>query len=754
MEIKKVTQNNGEYLCDIDISTDEWKTILQDENLLNDNYKDALIKFHSEPNHKSTCKALGDKYNVSPQSFNGTITNFAKAVQKKLNRFEIIGTDGKPSYWIIPMLGKHVGEFFEWTLRPELVQAMEELNLKGKHLLQKIYDEAIENKHWVFFDWFPAYKKSVQEYKEQAINNNWTDTVFQKLVKDTTKNGISDLQQGNFTWEEFEKIKNNWSEIQPIIKSIAEENQISKAQYKEILVFFGKQTSGNRPSGTNRVVAAFLPNIVTTVVNYRYLRDVIAKLKNRFPDYPIIQEEWLTDNFNFIYYCNSNVVFNDSWHSSVFAWYLKEYFEVESQLIQKNEVTMQKYIDLLLYNKNLILTGAPGTGKTYLAKEIAKALNAEIEFVQFHPSYDYTDFVEGLRPLKKEGSELGFELKDGVFKSFCKKAAENIEDSKKSIEELQKQKSISDNLSLFIEKIENEISTNGQFKLYGIGGKECASIIEIDANSFTTKSISGNTLNTPLSSILTKYDKYTQNKDVIWTFKEVGEKLSVTYHHTYFFAFLKAFDAFLQENKSSTSEVEIVERKEFVIIIDEINRAEISKVFGELFFSIDAGYRGIEGRVKTQYSNLQEDGDIFKDGFYIPENVYIIGTMNDIDRSVESFDFAMRRRFAWKEIKAIDRISMWDGIIDDWKEEALKRMTSLNTKIESIEGLGSAFHIGPAYFLKLKNYKGSFDQLWNNHLEGLLFEYLRGFPDSNLRLNELKTAYEVSIESQSNVEND
>ena len=265
-----------------------------------------------------------------------------------LNKKVDESTYGKPTYWIIPMNGKHVGEFFEWTIRPELVQAMEELNLKGKHLLQKIYDEAIENKHWVFFDWFPSYKKSVQEYKEQAINNNWTDTVFQKLLKDTTKNGISDLQQGNFTWEEFKKIKNNWSEIQPIIKSIAEENQISKVQYKEILVFFGKQTSGNRPSGTNRVVAAFLPNIVTTVVNYRYLRDVIAKLKNRFPDYPKIQEEWLTDNFNFINYCNSNVVFNDSWHSSVFAWYLKEYFEEENQLIQKNEASMKKYIDLLL----------------------------------------------------------------------------------------------------------------------------------------------------------------------------------------------------------------------------------------------------------------------------------------------------------------------------------------------------------------------------------------------------------------------
>jgi hypothetical protein len=84
MDFKKVELNNGVYHCDIDISVDEWKTILQDKNLFSDNYKEALIKFYTEPNQKSTCKALGEKYNVSPQSFNGTITNFAKAVQKSL----------------------------------------------------------------------------------------------------------------------------------------------------------------------------------------------------------------------------------------------------------------------------------------------------------------------------------------------------------------------------------------------------------------------------------------------------------------------------------------------------------------------------------------------------------------------------------------------------------------------------------------------------------------------------------------------
>ena len=87
-----------------------------------------------------------------------------------------------------------------------------------------------------------------------------------------------------------------------------------------------------------------------------------------------------------------------------------------------------KYIALLKANKNLILTGAPGTGKTYLAREIATAMGAEYEFVQFHPSYDYTDFVEGLRPTPPDGKgNIGFERKDGVFKEFCKRAYKDIQ---------------------------------------------------------------------------------------------------------------------------------------------------------------------------------------------------------------------------------------------------------------------------------------------------------------------------------------
>jgi len=141
---------------------------------------------------------------------------------------------------------------------------------------------------------------------------------------------------------------------------------------------------------------------------------------------------------------------------------------------------------------------------------------------------------------------------------------------------------------------------------------------------------------------------------------------------------------------------------------------------------------------------------VFKDGFYIPDNVYIIGTMNDIDRSVESFDFAMRRRFAWKEIKAEDRLSMWEDQIGDWAEEAKQRLITLNSAIEDIQGLSAAYHVGPAYFLKLANYDGDFDKLWTYHLESLLFEYLRGYPDANEQLAILKNAYDLVETDASN----
>ncbi|UKI45514.1 MAG: AAA family ATPase [Phocaeicola vulgatus] len=191
----------------------------------------------------------------------------------------------------------------------------------------------------------------------------------------------------------------------------------------------------------------------------------------------------------------------------------------------------------------------------------------------------------------------------------------------------------------------------------------------------------------------------------------------------------------------------------YVFLIDEINRGEISKIFGELFFSIDPGYRGEKGRVKTQYQNMiTDEDDPFYEGFYVPENVYIIGTMNDIDRSVESMDFAMRRRFAWKEIKANENTGMLDSF-GELKDEIVSKMNRLNNAIwneetnEGIEGLSAAYHIGGAYFknLELYDYKNNlpeaYRQLWENHLRGVLFEYLRGAFNAADNLKKLEEVY-------------
>lgn len=294
-------------------------------------------------------------------------------------------------------------------------------------------------------------------------------------------------------------------------------------------------------------------------------------------------------------------------------------------------IDQHKIIDdskqMLIYNYNLILNGAPGTGKTFLAKQIAEEMilgceydenndihkakmDEQFDFVQFHPSFDYTDFVEGLRPVQDDKGNIGFKREDGIFMAFCRKA-------------------------------------------------------------------------------------------------------------------LKAYNA--------------VEKKDdapkYIFVIDEINRGELSKIFGELFFSIDPGYRGSKGEVTTQYANLWTDDFDKSRRFYVPENVYIIGTMNDIDRSVESMDFAMRRRFTFQEIKAKDR---QDAILGS-NQAAKDCMKRLNDAIVGeIPGLNESYHIGPAYF---KDYSKGPQSLWENKIKGLLYEYLRGMPNAKDLIQKLENAF-------------
>jgi 5-methylcytosine-specific restriction protein B len=189
-----------------------------------------------------------------------------------------------------------------------------------------------------------------------------------------------------------------------------------------------------------------------------------------------------------------------------------------------------------------------------------------------------------------------------------------------------------------------------------------------------------------------------------------------------------------------------------VFVIDEINRADLSRVFGELFFALESDYRGKP--VETQYASLREANE--EKHFSVPKNVFIIGTMNDIDRSVESIDFALRRRFAWYEVRATE--DRFDAVIQrdldgTIKEKAKERYTSLNKKIEETEGLNHSYQIGPAYYRKLKKY-ASTDQVWQffwqHHLELLLREYVRGWPKlkADKQISEFRAAYDLKPEDQ------
>lgn len=431
--------------------------------------------------------------------------------------------------------------------------------------------------------------------------------------------------------------------------------------------------------------------------------------------------------------------------ASAFA---KEYLEFLNESNGRSPNPVAIYKRKLLSSKNIILRGAPGTGKTYLARSIAADIisdgrtqafselteeeQRQFEFVQFHPSYDYTDFVEGLRPVNDEANgQIGFELVPGVFKKFVTLAKES------------KMTGGNDNFdeawSKFFEVV-NDIQNDDNEATYDIQtltGKDMhlQAYVRNGMEGVWEKGKKGNYYNKAQC-----YRVYQHKPGVPKGGLDTYRKAIIKHLKENFG--LKDFDPKREESKEVP----------FIFVIDEINRGEISKIFGELFFSIDPGYRGVSGAVKTQYASLQEDEE---DLFYIPNNVYIIGTMNDIDRSVENFDFAMRRRFRFIELKANDPDQLNMLSLLDCYEEAIERLERLNDSITSVEGLNDHYHIGPSYFLKLDELDSDFDLLWVDYLEPLLEEYVRGFLDEEEILQELREAYDFNyVESEGSTDED
>ena len=408
-----------------------------------------------------------------------------------------------------------------------------------------------------------------------------------------------------------------------------------------------------------------------------------------------------------------------SYDNSYFREYVFEKkYKVEFETIESNmtnQAIKPTIIDLLHYKHQIILQGPPGTGKTREAKRIAKQLlglndndslegNEQFKLIQFHPSYSYEDFVRGIVAQPNEtGGGIVYTAENKVLAKFAEKALKAFQEPIKW-----------ENFKDFLEKEKKE----GR-EVYFDEGKELKYNF-IQNNEL--RYLSGrnhNLAGIPIEEFCQrnlddKFDSFYKN------YHKWGWKFITDY-------FIKWANDFKR-------------KKSYFLVIDEINRANLSTVLGELIYALE--YRGES--VESMYA-IDDDNS-----FTLPPNLYIIGTMNTADRSVGHIDYAIRRRFAFvnvlpKELEGNFDKNLFKAVSKLFIENYDEYINNTETELKRAKTLSPEFKpedvwLGQSYFIQKKYSDGKDVPMsirWEYEIKPILLEYIKdGILIDNIKIEE------------------
>ena len=725
----KTINTNGEYSCgDIGVTTEEWLDLLNDEK--SKPYHEALLCFLRQKEHKATCVKVSQVYGKPAQYYNSKVYNFSKWVQKRLNRFSVKDADDKDTYWCITMQkGWDTKQGFQWQLRDELVEALRiylmktliDILSKGKPF--KGYDEEYK---WDLLDRSEG-KDVLVVFDglrgENVIDNPRTDTVIKYLVDnkaDKTKVCCQHLIDESVPLNDrLAAFKSEMKALCPSKwKNTANDERTASALltcvYPETYTFYKDEIYQN-------ICDYFGYTSRKAGKKYEHFMELVNGFVKSYGEE--IQQIMLNEIKGF-----KNKPLNLA--VQTLFWCMKDYMKEEL----KNKMTTDTnnsskgtwYDDVVRIwerRKNVVLYGAPGTGKTYDVPELAVRLcdpafmaaepsreeivsrynqlktEKRIAFTTFHQSLDYEDWIEGLRPVVNEDNQVTYEIESGIFKKLCEEAERPVVKDK--------QVGIADNAVVWKVSLAGTgdnpvrsdcmknsyirigwdgygpvISDETDWSVYNGEGKQIldAYINKMKIGDIVMSCYSSQTIDA-IGVVVGDYEfddslpDYKRVRRVNWLVKNINENIvEMNDGKTMTLGTVYRLNSITLDNvksileKYNTSSKMEENDKAYVMVIDELNRGNVSKVFGELITLLEADKR--KGRINAESVVLPYS----KKGFHIPNNVYLIATMNTADRSLGSLDYAIRRRFAFIAEKPF-------GLeVDGFDEDLFEKVSSLFVK--------------------------------------------------------------------------